>query len=105
LGYSIHTHAFTINSRRIATPVSGLLSGKRHATPNLLCLIGAALFLPFTFVFLEALLMASNTSYHKCLHGSRRFAYHILALFTARRCLVVLAHDLEHEGNIFHCFM
>jgi hypothetical protein len=31
LGYSIKTHSFTINSRRIATPVSGLLLGKRKA--------------------------------------------------------------------------
>jgi hypothetical protein len=42
---------------------------------------------------IEALLMASNTSYHKHLHGSRRFAYHILALFVACRCLVVLAPE------------
>jgi hypothetical protein len=45
-------HTFTINSRRIATPVSGLLSGKRHAALIMPCMIGAALFLPFTFVFL-----------------------------------------------------
>jgi hypothetical protein len=53
----------------------------------------------------EALLMASNTSYHKRLHGSRRFACHILALFAAHRCLAVLAHDLEREDNILLCFM
>jgi hypothetical protein len=53
----------------------------------------------------EALLMASNTSYHKRLHGSRRFACHILALFTARRYLAALAHDLEREGSILLCFM
>jgi hypothetical protein len=46
------THAFTINSRRITTPVSGLLSGMRHAALIMLCMIGVALFLPFTFVFL-----------------------------------------------------
>jgi hypothetical protein len=53
----------------------------------------------------EALLMASNTSYHKRLHGSRQFAYHILALFIACRCLAVLTHDLKHEGSILLCFM
>jgi hypothetical protein len=51
------------------------------------------------------LLMVSNTSYHKRLHDSCQFAYHILALFTACRCLVVLAHDLEHEGSILLYFM
>jgi hypothetical protein len=44
--------------------------------------------------------MASNTSYHKHLHGSRRFACDILALFATCRCLVVLAHDLEREGSM-----
>jgi hypothetical protein len=46
-----HTHSQT-NSRRIATPVSGFLPGKRHAAPIMPCMIGAALFLPFAFVFL-----------------------------------------------------
>jgi hypothetical protein len=41
-----------MDSRRIATPVSGFLPRKRHAAPIILCVIGAALFLPFTFVFL-----------------------------------------------------
>jgi hypothetical protein len=53
----------------------------------------------------EALLMVSNTSYHKRLHSSRRFAYHIITLFTTYRCLDVLAHDLECEGSILLCFM
>jgi hypothetical protein len=39
------------------------------------------------------------------LHGSHKFAYHILALFTARRCLATLAHDLEREGSILLYFM
>jgi hypothetical protein len=46
-----HTHSQT-NSRRIATPVSGFLPGKHHAAPIMPCVIGAALFEPFTFVFL-----------------------------------------------------
>jgi hypothetical protein len=50
--FNRHTHALTINSRHIATPVSGLLSGKRHAARIMLFMIGAALFLLFTFVFL-----------------------------------------------------
>jgi hypothetical protein len=49
--------------------------------------------------------MASNTSYHKRLNGSHQFAYHILTLFIACRCLVVLAHDLKREGSILLCFM
>jgi hypothetical protein len=40
------------NSWRIATAVSGVLLGKRHAALIMPCVIGAALFLPFTFVFL-----------------------------------------------------
>jgi hypothetical protein len=52
-------------SRRIATPILGFLSGKCHATPITLRLIGAALFLPSYLCVsrAEALLMASNTSY------------------------------------------
>jgi hypothetical protein len=46
-----NTHSLT-NSRHIATPVSGFLPGKRHAAPIMPCVIGAALFLAFTFVFL-----------------------------------------------------
>jgi hypothetical protein len=45
------THSQT-NSWCIATPVSGFLPDKRHAAPIMPCMIGAALFLPFTFVFL-----------------------------------------------------
>jgi hypothetical protein len=45
-------HTFTINSWRIATPVSGLLSGKRYAAPIMPCMTEAALFLPFTLAFL-----------------------------------------------------
>jgi hypothetical protein len=52
----------------------------------------------------EALLMASNTSYHKCLHGSYQFICHIPALFATCRCLAILAHDLKHEGSILLCF-
>jgi hypothetical protein len=52
----------------------------------------------------EALLMASNTSYHKRLHDSRRFACHILTLFIARKCLAALAHDLKREDSILLCF-
>jgi hypothetical protein len=46
-----NTHWQT-NSHRITTPVSGFLPGKRHVTPIMPCVIGAALFLPFTFAFL-----------------------------------------------------
>jgi hypothetical protein len=49
--------------------------------------------------------MASNTSYHKHLDGSRQFAYHILALFITCRCLAVLTHDLEREGSVLLYFM
>jgi hypothetical protein len=53
----------------------------------------------------EALLMASNTSYHKRLHGLHRFTYHILALFATCKCLAVLAHDFWREGSILLCFI
>jgi hypothetical protein len=54
---------------------------------------------------IEALLMASNTSYHKRLHDLHRFTYHILALFTACKRLAIHAHDLRHEGSIMLCFI
>jgi hypothetical protein len=53
----------------------------------------------------EALLMASNTGYHKCLHGLDRFTYHILVLFVACKRLAVLAHDLRREDSILLCFI
>jgi hypothetical protein len=46
-----NTHSQT-NSRCIATPILGFLPGKCHATPIMPYMIRAALFLPFTFVFL-----------------------------------------------------
>jgi hypothetical protein len=46
-----NTHSQT-NSQCIATPVSGFLPGKCHAALIMPCVIGAVLFLPFTFVFL-----------------------------------------------------
>jgi hypothetical protein len=49
--------------------------------------------------------MVSNTSYHKRLHGSHRFVYHILALFAACKCLAVFTHDFECEGGILLCFI
>jgi hypothetical protein len=53
----------------------------------------------------QALLMASNTSYHKRLHGLHRFTYQILALFTACKRLAVLARDLGREGSILLYFI
>jgi hypothetical protein len=44
--------AFANNSRRIATPISGFLSGKCYAAPITLRMIGAASSLPIIFVFL-----------------------------------------------------
>jgi hypothetical protein len=52
----------------------------------------------------EALLMGSNTSYHKHLHGLHRFVYHIFASFTACKRLAVLTHDFGREGSILLCF-
>jgi hypothetical protein len=97
-----NTHSQT-NFRRIATPVLGFLPGKRHATPIMPYVIGAALFLPFTFVFL--VLKAGNTSYHKRLHGLHRFVYYIFASFTACKHLAFLAHDFGREGSIFLYFI
>jgi hypothetical protein len=53
----------------------------------------------------EALLMVSNTCYHKRLNVLHRFTYHILALFAAYKRLAVLAHDLRHEGSILLYFI
>jgi hypothetical protein len=53
----------------------------------------------------EMLLMASNTSYHKRLHGSHWFACHILALFAACKRLAVFAHDFGCEGSFLLCFI
>jgi hypothetical protein len=53
----------------------------------------------------EALLMASNTSYRKRLHGLHRFVYHIFASFTTCKHLAILAHDFGHEGSILLCFI
>jgi hypothetical protein len=39
--------------------------------------------------------MASNTSYDKLLHGSHRFVYYILALFTACKRLAVFTHIIQ----------
>jgi hypothetical protein len=50
-------------------------------------------------------LMASNTSYHKRLHGLHQFVYHIFASFTACKHLVVLAHDFRREGSILLYFI
>jgi hypothetical protein len=53
----------------------------------------------------EALLMASNISYHKRLHSSHRFVYHILTLYAACKHLVVFARDFGCEGSILLCFI
>jgi hypothetical protein len=57
--------AFANNTRRITTPVLGFLSGKCHAAPITLRMIGAASFLPIYLCVscAEELLMASNTNY------------------------------------------
>jgi hypothetical protein len=96
--FNKNTH-LEINSQRIATPVSRFLPGKRHAAliivPNIyLCVFHT-----------EALLMASNTSYHKRLYDLYRLTYHILALFTTYKHLAVLAHDLGREDNILLYFI
>jgi hypothetical protein len=98
-------HAFTINSQRIANPISLLLSDKRHAAPIMLDRGSIVPIIYLCVSHTEALLIASNTSYHKRLHDSRRFAHHILTLFVACRCLAVLTHDIEREGSILLCFM
>jgi hypothetical protein len=81
----------------------GILSGKRLATLHYRGSIVPTIYPCVSRT--EALLMVSNTSYHKRLHGSRRFACHILTFFVACRCLAILAHDLEREGSILRCFM
>jgi hypothetical protein len=51
------------------------------------------------------LLMASNTSYHKRLHGWHQFVYHIFTSFVACKRLAVLTHNFGHEGSILFCFI
>jgi hypothetical protein len=58
-----------IHNRRIATPVSGFPSGKRQAAPIMLCIIRAALFLPFTFGGLANYIML-NISSHVIMYTS-----------------------------------
>jgi hypothetical protein len=53
----------------------------------------------------EALLMVSNTSYHKRLRGLHRFVYHIFTSFAACKRLAVLTHDFGREGSILLCFI
>jgi hypothetical protein len=98
-----HTHSQT-NSGRIATPVSGFLLGKCHAAPSMPCVGSIVPTIYLCVSHTEALLMVSNTSYHKRLHGLHRFTYHILALFATCKRLAVLKYDLKHEGSIFLCF-
>jgi hypothetical protein len=101
-----NTHSQT-NSQRIATPVSGFLPGECHATPIMPCVIEGSI-VPTLYPYVsrtEALLMVSGTSYHKSLHGSYRFVYHILALFAACKRLAVLTHDFGCEGSILLCFI
>ena len=52
----------------------------------------------------EALLMASNTSYHERLYGLHRFSNRILALFVACERSAVLAHGSGREGSALLCF-
>jgi hypothetical protein len=80
----------------IATPISGFLPGKQAALfPTLYLCVSHT----------EALLMASNTSYHKRLHGSHRFVYHILALFATCKRLAVFTHDFGCEDSILFFFI
>jgi hypothetical protein len=74
--------AFGNNSRRIATPVLGFLSGKCHAAPITLRLIRAASFLPIYLCIshAEALLMMSNTSYFS--------VYKVASALTSYSCIV-----------------
>jgi hypothetical protein len=74
--------AFANNSRRIATPVLRFLSGKCHAAPITLRMIGAASFLPIYLCVshAEALLMESNTNYLS--------AYRDASVFILYSCIV-----------------
>jgi hypothetical protein len=78
---------FANNSRCIATPILGFLTGKCHAALITLHVIGAASFLP---VYLcvsrtEALLMASNTSYLNAYKDAS--AFHTVFM----RCLSIVS--------------
>jgi hypothetical protein len=96
---------FTNNSRRIATPVLGFLSGKCRAASITFHVIGAASFLP---VYLgvsctEALLMASYTSYLGVYRVVSALSWFIHASFVTCERLAVLVPDLECEGSTLLC--
>jgi hypothetical protein len=93
---------FANNSRRIATPVLGFLSGKCRAAR----VIGAASFLPVYLCIsrTEALLMASNTSYPNTYRDAPAFSYYIHALLVTRKRLAVLVPDLGCKGSALLCF-
>jgi hypothetical protein len=78
-----HEHQpFTNNSRRIAIPVLGFLSGKCRAAPITLRVIGVVSFL-LVYLYVsrtEALLMARSTSY---LHAYRNASAFMLYLVVA----------------------
>jgi hypothetical protein len=96
----IKQQAFANNSRCIATPVLGFLSGKCHAAPITLRMIGAASFLPIYLCVshAEALLMASNTNYVSA-SGMHRLLYCIHTLFVTCKRLAVLMPDLGCKGS------
>jgi hypothetical protein len=94
---------FTNNSRRIATPVLGILSGKCYAAPIMLRMIGAAscLSIYLCVSHVEALLMASNTSYHSVYRVASALLCCICVSFVTRERLAVLVLDLGCEGSTF----
>ena len=100
-----HTRSQT-NSRRIATPVPGFSSGKVPCGPDHALRDRGGVVHTFYLCVsrTEALLMASNTSYHERLHGLHRFFNRILALFAACKRSAVLAHGSEREGSALLCF-
>jgi hypothetical protein len=75
-----HEHQpFTNNSRHIAIPVLGFLSGKCRAAPIMLRVIGAASFLP-VYLYVsrtEVLLMASSTSYLNAYRDTSAFLLYL----------------------------
>jgi hypothetical protein len=102
----IYEQSFTNNSRRIAAPVLGFLSGKCHATPITPRVIGPAscLSIYLCVSHAEALLMVSNTSYLGVYRVASALLCCIHASFVYCERLAILVPDLGCEGSALLCF-
>jgi hypothetical protein len=94
--FSVHLHpCIRVSSRKVPCRPDHALRDRGKIVPTLYLCVS----------YTEALLMASNSSYHKRLHGLHQFVYHIFASFAACKHLAILAYDFRREGSILLCFI